>query len=90
VQIIERRGKRKDKVGARQGILGVASTHCVPGECGRVAKVLETSLAIPTVAVGAADPADAYARVSREILRGSIHHNADNLMARDKSFTMRP
>ena len=37
--------------------------------------------------VGAADPADAYTRTGREILCGSIHHNSDNLMTRDESFT---
>jgi hypothetical protein len=90
MQIIERRGERIYEIGAGQRILGVASIHGVPGECGRVAEILETTLAIPAVPVGAADPGDTYARAGRELRRGSINHDTDDLMAGNESFTTWP
>ncbi len=86
VQIIEPRRKRKDKIGARQRILGIAAVDRVSGECGGITKIFETAPAIAAASVGAAQPGHPDTCANGQLCCVPAGHDTDDLMARDQPF----
>ena len=58
------------------------------GKDGCVAEVLKVSLAVLTIPIDPPDPGNPNTRASRELARSFLHDVADNLMARNDSFTL--
>jgi hypothetical protein len=83
MQIIEGCGKWKYEITAGQCIFGIPAVDRISSEGGRIAKVLETPLAIPTLSVRASDPGNTYTRAHRKLIGSSVHDFADNLMTRN-------
>src|ERR1700674_5563962 len=89
VQIVESLGKRKYEIRTGGGILSIAAVHGIAGEGGRIAKVLKTVLAIPTLPVNAADPGNTNTGPNRKLRGGPLHDFAHNLMTRNYFFIAR-
>ena len=86
LQIIETRGQRKYKIGARPRVFGVTAIHRVAGKGGRIAEVLHARPAVPTLSVNAAHPGDAHSSTRGELSRGATDDLAHNLVAGNEIF----
>jgi hypothetical protein len=89
VQIVELLGKRERKIGANNGVFGIAAIYGVTGECGRIAEIFESEATILAGTVGSSHPGDAYAGADGKIIRGSGHYFADDLMSGNYSLPVR-
>jgi hypothetical protein len=86
VGVVEGVGQWVDKVGADDGVLGVASVDGVAGEGGVVAEVFFLAEAEGAGAVGAADPGDADTGVCGEFGSGAFKYLAYDLVAEDEGL----
>src|ERR1700720_918468 len=87
MQIIQRVGKRKYKVGPGTCILGISTVYGVAGEGGRIAQVFQAVLTIPALPVGAAYPGDSNPGAQRQIRRSAFDDFTNDLVTRNQFFT---
>jgi hypothetical protein len=87
VQIIQRIGQAKNKVGAGECILGVSAVDCVAGKSSRVTEVFKAVLAIPALPISPTNPGNPDAGAQRQARRSAFDDLTDDLMARNQFFT---
>lgn len=80
VEIVEGFGQGKNEIGAGQRVFGIAAGNGVAGEGWMVAEIFFAATAVGTLAVGAADPTDAYTGSERDFAPGNFDDFADDLM----------
>jgi hypothetical protein len=81
MQIVESSRQRVDKVVASESVLRITTGNCVTSKYWRIAKILETFLAIRARPISSAQPRDTHARTKRELIRSAIDYLAHDLMS---------
>jgi len=87
MQIIQRVGKGKYKVGPGKCILGISTVYGVAGEGGRIAQVFQAVLTIPALPINAANPGNTNAGAQRKAGRSAFDDFTNDLMTRNQFFT---
>src|SRR5215472_16069924 len=89
MQIVERCGKRKDKIVASKSIFSITTCDRVPGERWGVAEILEALLAIGARAIRPAEPADTDSCAQRNLCRSPVDDLSYDLVAGNKTQLLR-
>lgn len=88
MEVVEFRGKLKNKVAARLGILGVTSVDGVSRKDPGVAKIFELAAAVGANPVYAADPGNSDAGAERQVGRSTADNVSDDLVTGDEGLLL--